>query len=167
MVDDDRVKVGSVTRKKSILKSSSWMLRHANRAAFLLSRSYRSCIISPPLRQTTRRMTSSTQPEAGALADEIAAQSSLLNDLRKQQADPAVVEEAKKKLGDLKRSLALQQNANGGAKDGKKKERILLKTAKVRPLSLCANVNSSSSRRPLCLLLLRSVSVVVRHAGHA
>ncbi|KAL1951084.1 hypothetical protein VTO73DRAFT_233 [Trametes versicolor] len=75
-------------------------------------------------------MASSTQPEAGALADEIAAQSSLLNDLRKQQADPAVVEEAKKKLGDLKRSLALQQNANGGAKDGKKKERILLKTAK-------------------------------------
>lgn len=90
-------------------------------------------------------MASSTQPDAGALADEIAAQSALLNDLRKQQADPAVVEDAKKKLGDLKRSLALQQNANGGAKDGKKKERILLKTAKVHSLSLCANANSSSS----------------------
>ncbi|EIW63907.1 histidyl-tRNA synthetase [Trametes versicolor FP-101664 SS1] len=82
-------------------------------------------------------MASSTQPQASALADEIAAQSSLLNDLRKQQADPAVVEEAKKKLGDLKRSLALQQNANGGAKDGKKKERILLKTAKVHHSAYC------------------------------
>ncbi|KAI0333986.1 histidyl-tRNA synthetase [Cubamyces sp. BRFM 1775] len=78
-------------------------------------------------------MATATQPNPDALASEIAAQSTLLNDLRKQQADPALVEEAKKKLGDLKRSLALLQNANtgaSGAKEGKKKERILLKTPK-------------------------------------
>ncbi|KAJ8487601.1 hypothetical protein ONZ51_g4067 [Trametes cubensis] len=78
-------------------------------------------------------MATTTQPNPDALASEIAAQSTLLNDLRKQQADPALVEEAKKKLGDLKKSLALLQNANAGAsgaKEGKKKERILLKTPK-------------------------------------
>ncbi|OSD00881.1 histidyl-tRNA synthetase [Trametes coccinea BRFM310] len=78
-------------------------------------------------------MSSSTQPNLEALASEVAAQSSLLNDLRKQQADPALVEEAKKKLGDLKRNLALLQNANAGSsgsKEGKKKERMLLKTPK-------------------------------------
>ncbi|KAI0640150.1 histidyl-tRNA synthetase [Trametes polyzona] len=78
-------------------------------------------------------MATSSQPDADTLANEIAAQSTLLNDLRKQQADAALVEEAKKKLGDLKRSLALLQNQNagaGGAKEGKKKERMLLKTPK-------------------------------------
>ncbi|KAI0354692.1 histidyl-tRNA synthetase [Trametes cingulata] len=85
-------------------------------------------------------MSTETQPNPDALANEIAAQSNLLNDLRKQQADPAVVEEAKKKLGDLKRSLALLQNANaaaGGSKEGKKKERMLLKTPKVHRSVLC------------------------------
>ncbi|KAI0368941.1 histidyl-tRNA synthetase [Pilatotrama ljubarskyi] len=78
-------------------------------------------------------MSSEAHPSPDALANEITAQSNLLNDLRKQQADPALVEEAKKKLGDLKRSLALLQNANaaaGGSKEGKKKERMLLKTPK-------------------------------------
>ncbi|KAH9897667.1 histidyl-tRNA synthetase [Cubamyces lactineus] len=109
------------------------MLRQAKRAGSLLSRSYRSCIIAPITLPNPRRMATATQPNPDALASEIAAQSTLLNDLRKQQADPALVEEAKKKLGDLKRSLALLQNANAsasGAKEGKKKERILLKTPK-------------------------------------
>ncbi|KAI0778871.1 histidyl-tRNA synthetase [Trametes elegans] len=103
-------------------------------------------------------MATATQANPDTLASEIAAQSSLLADLRKQQADPATVEEVKKKLGDLKRSLALLQNANAGgsgAKESKKKERILLKTPKVRSPSACCDRNSSSSRRPFCPLLLR------------
>ena len=82
-------------------------------------------------------MASSAQPAPGqtaeALAEEVAAQNALVNDLRKQQADAATVEEAKKKLGELKRALALAQNAaSGGGKGEKKKERMLLKTPKVR-----------------------------------
>ncbi|RDX46824.1 histidyl-tRNA synthetase [Lentinus brumalis] len=76
-------------------------------------------------------MASMSSPNPEALAAEVAAQSALVNDLRKQQADAATVEEAKKKLGDLKRTLALAQNAaNGGGKGEKKKERMLLKTPK-------------------------------------
>ena len=67
------------------------------------------------------------------LAEEVAAQSALVNELRKQGAENAAVEEAKKKLGELKRALALAQNAaSGGGKGEKKKERMLLKTPKVR-----------------------------------
>ncbi|PCH34343.1 histidyl-tRNA synthetase [Wolfiporia cocos MD-104 SS10] len=65
-----------------------------------------------------------------ALNQEIAQQKALLVDLRKQAADAAIIEEAKKKLGDLQRALALQQNASGAKTDGKKKERLLLKTPK-------------------------------------
>ncbi|KAI0706167.1 histidyl-tRNA synthetase [Cytidiella melzeri] len=65
---------------------------------------------------------------AEELNQEIAQQSALLNDLRKQQADASALDEVKKKLGDLKRALG---QLTGGAKDGgKKKERMLLKTAK-------------------------------------
>ncbi|THH31041.1 hypothetical protein EUX98_g3164 [Antrodiella citrinella] len=68
---------------------------------------------------------------AEALSEAIAQQSSLLVELRKQQADNATMEEAKKKLGDLKRAQGQLLGAAGGAKDGgKKKERLLLKTAK-------------------------------------
>ena len=67
-----------------------------------------------------------------SLTAEVAAQSQVLNELRKQQgADPAIVEEAKKKLGELKRNLAGLQGAGGGSKEGKKKERLLLKVPKV------------------------------------
>ncbi|KAI0095190.1 histidyl-tRNA synthetase [Irpex rosettiformis] len=67
-------------------------------------------------------------PTVEDLSQEIAQQSALLNDLRKQQADASTVEEVKKKLGELKRTLG---QLTGGAKEsGKKKERILLKTAK-------------------------------------
>jgi len=67
----------------------------------------------------------------GSINQEIAQQTALLNELRLNRADAAAVDEVKKKLGELKRSLA-SLNSGGGAKDaGKKKERLLLKTAKV------------------------------------
>ncbi|RPD82835.1 histidyl-tRNA synthetase [Lentinus tigrinus ALCF2SS1-7] len=76
-------------------------------------------------------MASTSSPSVEALTEEVAAQSALVNDLRKQQADAATVEEAKKKLGELKRTLALAQHtAGGGGKGEKKKERMLLKTPK-------------------------------------
>lgn len=69
------------------------------------------------------------------LATEIATQTTLLNDLRLQKAEAPLVEDAKKKLGELKKTLATLRG--GGAKyAGKKKERLLLKTAKVRPAPL-------------------------------
>ena len=98
---------------------------------------------------------SSATPES--LAQEIEQQSALLNDLRKQQgADPALVEDTKKRLGDLKKNLALLKGGAGG-KAEKKKERILLKTRKVRtsrahpavPLKLIAkNPSLSLCPRP-------------------
>ncbi|KAL4263999.1 histidine--tRNA ligase [Pleurotus pulmonarius] len=76
-----------------------------------------------PVRSFTRMATPET------LATEIATQTTLLNDLRLQKAEAALVEDAKKKLGELKKTLATLRG--GGAKDaGKKKERLLLKTAK-------------------------------------
>ena len=72
-----------------------------------------------------------TMATVESLAKEIEQQSAHLVTLRKQQAEDATVEEAKKKLGELKKSLALLKG--GSSKDaGKKKERLLLKTAKVR-----------------------------------
>ena len=62
---------------------------------------------------------------------EIARQTSLLNDLRLKQAEPAVLDEVKKKLGELKRSLATLNSAAGGKDAAKRRERLLLKTAKV------------------------------------
>ena len=72
---------------------------------------------------------------AESIAQEIAQQTALFNDLRKQQAEASAVDEVKKKLGELKRSLAALTGES--SKDGgKKKERILLKTPKVRRVSL-------------------------------
>jgi histidyl-tRNA synthetase len=68
---------------------------------------------------------------AESLNQEIAQQTTLFNELRLQNAEPAAVEEAKKKLGELKKSLGALTKAAGGSKDAKKKERLLLKTAKV------------------------------------
>ncbi len=65
------------------------------------------------------------------ITQEIAEANAFFNDARKQGADAAIIEGHKKKLGDLKRALGQLQ---GGSKDaGKKKERLLLKTAKVCP----------------------------------
>ncbi|KAJ8507205.1 hypothetical protein ONZ45_g10393 [Pleurotus djamor] len=68
-----------------------------------------------------------------SLNEEIKKQTDALNELRLQKADAAAVAEAKKNLGELKKSLAALNSAagGGGSKDsGKKKERLLLKTAK-------------------------------------
>lgn len=75
------------------------------------------------------RQQSGMATTAESLNKEIAEQTALFNDLRKQQADPAALDEVKKRLGELKRSLA----SIPGVKDAdKKRERLLLKTAKVR-----------------------------------
>ncbi|KAK0185165.1 hypothetical protein F5146DRAFT_1071660 [Armillaria mellea] len=69
------------------------------------------------------------------LADEIAEQTALFNNLRLQNADPAEVEAAKRKLGELKKAQgvlnAKEREKKGDSAEGeKKKERILLKTPK-------------------------------------
>ncbi|KAI4517014.1 histidyl-tRNA synthetase [Schizophyllum commune Loenen D] len=65
-----------------------------------------------------------------ALKEEIDKQQTLFNDLRAQKADAATLDEAKKRLADLKKQLG-QSKAAAGVKDGgKKRERLLLKTAK-------------------------------------
>jgi hypothetical protein len=74
-----------------------------------------------------------------SLTAEIAQQQALFNELRLQNIDALAIDAAKKKLGELKKSLAAIGKAEGNAggvggsesKDGKKKERLLLKTAKV------------------------------------
>lgn len=68
---------------------------------------------------------------AESLNQDIVQQTTLLNALRLQNAEDSAVEEAKKKLGELKKSLGALTKAAGGGKDAKKKERLLLKTAKV------------------------------------
>ncbi|TFK71156.1 histidyl-tRNA synthetase [Pluteus cervinus] len=67
---------------------------------------------------------------APSLEQQVAEQTALFNDLRLQGGDAGTIDEAKKKLGELKKALALTKS-EGGAKDaGKKRERLLLKTAK-------------------------------------
>ena len=104
-------------------------------------------------------MTSSTpilnEKSVQELELDIAAQKAIFNDLR---AQGAPLEEARKQLGELQKSLALVKGAgkekekkaegSGGQHqvDGKpkKKERLLLKTAKVKILCLvclsCADI---------------------------
>jgi histidyl-tRNA synthetase len=73
-----------------------------------------------------------------SLNAEIAQATQRFNDLRQQSAEAGLVDAAKKSLGELKKALAtLNGAAPGGSKDaGKKKERMLLKTAKVSARSL-------------------------------
>ncbi|KAJ7508424.1 hypothetical protein B0H11DRAFT_1792317 [Mycena galericulata] len=71
-----------------------------------------------------------------SISEQITNQTALFNQLRLQNAEPSVIEEAKKKLGELKKSLALSKGsdsstAGAASKDApKKRERLLLKTAK-------------------------------------
>ncbi|TFK56420.1 histidyl-tRNA synthetase [Heliocybe sulcata] len=71
----------------------------------------------------------SAQATLLSLEEEVAKQTALVNELRTTNADPAALDEAKKKLGELKKMIALSKGA-GGSKEVKKKERLLLKTAK-------------------------------------
>lgn len=71
-------------------------------------------------------------PELDALNQSIRDQSTLLKTLREQGAEQPRIDEAHKRLGDLRRSLG-QLTAAGKERDkadGKKKDRLLLKTAK-------------------------------------
>ena len=75
--------------------------------------------------------------EEVSLTQQIADQTALFNKLKLENSDPSLLEEAKKKLSELKKTLNLSKNASGDGKDaGKKKERLLLKTAKVRRFRL-------------------------------
>ncbi|KAF7304245.1 Histidyl-tRNA synthetase [Mycena chlorophos] len=67
-----------------------------------------------------------------SLEELVATQTALFNQLRESKAEASVLDEAKKKLGELKKSLALSKTTgNASSKDGgKKRERMLLKTAK-------------------------------------
>jgi hypothetical protein len=70
-----------------------------------------------------------------ALNAELAQQTELFNKLRVANSDPAALEESRKRLGEIKRELA---SLKPGGKDAKKKERLLLKTPKVRHSSFIA-----------------------------
>lgn len=77
------------------------------------------------------------------LNKEITAGTTRLNELRLQGADAPVLEEAKKKLGELKKSLAMLKGAGSSMDAGKKKERLLLKTAKARTIKFLIACSSS------------------------
>ncbi|KIK39483.1 hypothetical protein CY34DRAFT_808221 [Suillus luteus UH-Slu-Lm8-n1] len=65
-----------------------------------------------------------------SLTAEITQATGALNDLRLQNADAASIDAAKKRLGELKKAMAAINSAGGSKDAGKKKERLLLKTAK-------------------------------------
>ncbi|KAA1467858.1 histidine-tRNA ligase [Dentipellis sp. KUC8613] len=66
-----------------------------------------------------------------SLTKEVEEQSKLYNELRLKNAEAAELDAVRKRLGELKKSLAIANNGAGGSKEGgKKKERLLLKTAK-------------------------------------
>ncbi|KAG1750296.1 hypothetical protein EDD22DRAFT_916582 [Suillus occidentalis] len=75
----------------------------------------------------TRTMASET---SDSLTAEITQATGTLNDLRLQNADVASIDAAKKRLGELKKAMAAINSAGGSRDAGKKKERLLLKTAK-------------------------------------
>jgi histidyl-tRNA synthetase len=83
---------------------------------------------------------------ADSITQELTKQTALFNELRLQNVEPSVLDEAKKKLGELKKSLALLKGAGGSKDAGKKRERLLLKTAKVCA-SVCTIVQISYSSR--------------------
>ena len=73
-----------------------------------------------------------TASDEASLTQQIAEQTALFSKLKLENSEPSLVEEARKKLAELKKSLGILKNASGEGKDaGKKKERLLLKTAKV------------------------------------
>ncbi|KAJ7842254.1 hypothetical protein B0H14DRAFT_2512003 [Mycena olivaceomarginata] len=83
-----------------------------------------------PLLRLARRSLSMASIES--ISEQISNQTALFNQLRLQNAEASLIDEAKKKLGELKKSLALSKGSDASAsKDGgKKRERLLLKTAK-------------------------------------
>ena len=95
----------------------------------LLHRSLHYCrtrIVAKRLAYSACAMASS---EADTLGEAVREQGALLKSLREQNADAAVVDAAHRRLGELKRALGQLAGARAKA-DGKKGERLLLKTAK-------------------------------------
>lgn len=133
MIEYDKIRSSGrrVRRDRKILRGTlllSWMPLQAVRSLYSLHR-------LPLRRLSSAFYTTGPLPRKMAtlesLNQEIAAQSAHLVELRKQQAEGSIMDEAKKKLGELKKSLALLQGAGGSRDASKKKERLLLKTAKV------------------------------------
>ena len=68
-----------------------------------------------------------------SLTEQITVQNALVNKLREDRAEAVTLDEARKRLGELKKTLGqMKASASGERDSGKKKERLLLKTAKVR-----------------------------------
>ena len=82
-----------------------------------------------------------------ALNAELAQQTELFSKLRIENSDPTALEESRKRLGEIKRELA---SLKQGGKEAKKKERLLLKTPKVRrpPVRPAATLLSSQPPPP-------------------
>jgi hypothetical protein len=79
-----------------------------------------------------------------ALSAAIVEQMQRLNGLRLSKVqDPEAIDEAKKKLSELKKTLGELNKEAAGPKDGKKRERLLLKTAKVTLIVLVSNSRSN------------------------
>ncbi|KAI6104533.1 hypothetical protein EDD16DRAFT_1637715 [Pisolithus croceorrhizus] len=100
------------------------------------------CVLRIPYRSTTTRPVRDVlrkMSTADALSAEITKQTALLNELRLQNNDPARLDATKRELGELKRRFAAISRVNDPAEngapadrdEGKKRERLLLKTAKV------------------------------------
>ncbi|ESK93633.1 histidyl-trna synthetase [Moniliophthora roreri MCA 2997] len=80
-------------------------------------------------RTSTRRFSSMASLES--IEEEIAKQNAKFNELRLQpNGDPSALEEVRKKLGELKKTLGQAKAAAGGGKKKEERERLLLKTAK-------------------------------------
>ena len=95
---------------------------------------------------TTPRFRRTMASTLDALNAELAQQTELSNRLRIDKSDPTALEESRKRLGEIKRELAALKP---GGKDTKKKERLLLKTAKVR---LC----NAPPTQPTLFFILRT-----------
>jgi hypothetical protein len=81
-----------------------------------------------PAQATVRKMAT-----LETLNAELSQQTELFNRLRVDGSEPEQLEETKKRLQDLKKQIGALKSAGGAAgKDAKKKERLLLKTPKVR-----------------------------------
>lgn len=120
----------SDTRAKK-WRRGSCMLSAGRRCRFILRPSYITRHLSTALRRSLITMAEVASP---SLDTQLAEQTALVNKLRLENPGTDLYKEASKKLGELKKALALQQNATDGGKEAaKKKERLLLKTAKVPP----------------------------------
>ena len=80
------------------------------------------------------------------LTSEQTQQTDLFNRLRKEGADQAQLDDVKKRIQELKKEIGALKGAAGGAA-GKKKERLLLKTPKVRRAATAYDAVYDPTRR--------------------